>query len=283
VIAEQIDIKAEIARVQGELIVFRDFCLSAFFGTPIDPVFQTEYGEWVAEKFGRNPPLSNWQRATCQLAQLLPLGPLPPNSWEISREDFKEFLFQEATPSFCVRQERIVWQITLYMDLDMCFCGWRGCSSEPMDGREALAEFLADVSAVRRWLMSLPVDSTQLANSLCSVLPLIADADPAFAKLALDPETWSNLVLADRGTTEEERKKRLKCVEGQWFGHTLNNALLHVLGAVANNNFMLIEDFLDHPYLVGGYTHLMPHYVLAVLFEKVTILRQIAQERHELW
>ncbi len=131
--------------------------------------------------------------------------------------------------------------------------------------------------------MSLPIDSSELANSLCSVLPLIADADPAFAKLALDPETWRGLVLNDRDITDEQRAKRLKCVDGQWFGHVFNNALLHVLGAIANNDFMTIEDFLDHPYLVGGYTHLFGHYLLAVLFEKVVILRQISEERPELW
>ena len=68
-------------------------------------------------------------------------------------------------------------------------------------------------------------------------------------------------------------------VDGLWFGHILNNALLHVLGAIANNHFMVIEDFLDHPFLVGGYSHLMPSYVFAVLFEKVAILRQLSEQR----
>ena len=60
-------------------------------------------------------------------------------------------------------------------------------------------------------------------------------------------------------------------VDGLWFGHILNNALLHVLGALANNNFMMIDDLLDHPFLVGGYSHLTPSYLFAVLFEKVAI------------
>jgi hypothetical protein len=280
---EQIDIRAEIARVHGELVFFRDKCLPAFFGTPIHEVFQDEYAEWVREKIvTRAGAVSNWQRATCRLGELLPLGPLPANSSKIRRQDFKEFLFQEATPSFCVRERQIVWQITLYMDLEMCFCGWRGCSGQPMEGPEALAEFLADVPTVRQWLMSLPVDSTELANSLCAVLPLVADADPAFTKLALDQDTWRSIVLADRDISEEERAKRLKVVEGPWFAHILNNAILHVLGALANNHFRLIEDFLEHPYLNGGYSHLFGHYVFASLFEKVVILRQLAQERQEL-
>jgi len=282
--ATEIDIRSEIAKVQNELLLFREECLPAFFGAPIDPVFHDQYANWVHEKIvTRAGAVSNWQRATNRLAELLPLGPLAANSPKFSREDFREFLFQPATPSFCVQEGRIVWQITLYMDLEMCFCGWRGCSSQPMDGPEALAEFLADLHAVRRWLMSLPVDSTELANVLCMVLPFFADADPAFAKLALDPETWRSVVAADRTTTDEERTKRLQMIDGQWFGHVLNNALLHVLGSVANNHFMLIEDFLDHPYVVGGYTHLMPHYLFAVLFEKVATLRQLAEQRHGLW
>jgi hypothetical protein len=136
---------------------------------------------------------------------------------------------------------------------------------------------------IRRWFMGFPVDSPELANALCMVLPSIADADPAFAKLALDPETWRNVVLADRDISEEERARRLKWIEGQVFSHWLNNSLLHVLGAIANNNFMMIEDFLDHPFLVGGYSHLTPSYLLAVLFEKVVILRQLSEERQELW
>ena len=63
--------------------------------------------------------------------------------------------------------------------------------------------------------MSLPVDSTELANALCMALPFIADADPAFAKLALDPETWRSLVLTDRDITEEQRAKRLKWSTGR--------------------------------------------------------------------
>jgi hypothetical protein len=108
------------------------------------------------------------------------------------------------------------------------------------------------LTEVRRWLMRLAVDSPELWNSLCSVLPLIADADPSFAKLALDPETWSNLVLNDRGISEEQRAKRQQMIDGQWFGHVLNNALLHVLGALANNYFMMIEDLLQHTNLSGA-------------------------------
>src|ERR1700733_11639341 len=120
-IATPLDIRTEIATVQTELVLFRERVLPAFFGTPIHEVFQEEYAEWVHEKIvTRAGAVSNWQRATSHLAELLPLGPLPPNSSKMSREDFKEFLFQEATPSFCVRGGRIVWQIGLFVDRTFC-------------------------------------------------------------------------------------------------------------------------------------------------------------------
>ena len=120
----------------------------------------------------------------------------------------------------------------------------------------------------------VPVALWDLSNALCHALPFIADADPVFAKLVLEPETWRNLVLVDG--------KRFKW-DGELFGGVLNNALLHVLGSLANNHFTVIEDLLDHRYLVARYTYLMPHYVFGVLFEKVAILGQLAQERHDLW
>jgi hypothetical protein len=270
----EIDIRAEIAKVQAELIFFRERCLLAFFGTSIHEVFQQEYTDWVQEKIEtRAGAESNWRRATSRLAELLPLGPLPENAAKISRGDFRDFLFQEATPSFCVREGRIVWKISLLMDPTCCS---PYCPTFP--DLPAALENPARLSEIHSWLMRLPVDSTELANALCMVLPFIADADPSFAKLALDPATWRNVVHNDGDITEEQRAKRLKIVEGPWFAHVLNNAILHVLGSLANNHFLLIEDLLDHPHLVGGYTHLMPHYLFAVLFEKVAIVREFAQE-----
>ena len=264
--AEHIDIRAEVAKVQGELLSFRLRILPALFETPLDAVFGEDYALWVRVKSkGR---LSEWQEATRRLADLLPLGPLACS--KIDRERFRDFLVQGATPLFSVREGRIVWNIGLFVDRSLCSTYFPSLD-------------LSNVSEVRRWLMSLPVDSPELANALCMVLPLIADADPAFAKMALDPKEWRGIVLADRDITEEDRAKRLKLVEGPWFSHVLNNALLHVLGAVANNNNTTIEEFLDHPFLVGGYSHLMPSYVFAVLVEKVAILRQLSEERRELW
>jgi hypothetical protein len=63
-----------------------------------------------------------------------------------------------------------------------------------------------------------------------------------------------------------------------YFHRVLNNALLHVLGSLACNHFQVVPGLLDHPAILGGYTSLMPHHLLAVLAEKVRVLRGIAGE-----
>ncbi len=265
-IAEQIDIRAEVAKVQSELVFFRERVLSALFETPLDAVFDGDYANWVAGKSkGR---LSEWQETSRRLAELLPLGPL--DSSTISREHFSEYPVQGANPSYCVEEGRIVWNIGLFVDRSLCSLYFPSLD-------------LSNVSEVQRWLMSLPVDSCGLANSLCMALPIIADADPAFAKRALDPQEWRGIILANRNISEDERERRLRFIEGLWFAHVLNNALLHTLAAVANNSFMRIDDFLDHPYLCGAYSHLTPSYLFTVLFEKIATLRQLSEERPELW
>jgi len=53
--------------------------------------------------------------------------------------------------------------------------------------------------------MSQPPDGSALWHLLCVGLVPIADMDPAFARLALDPETWRAIVLGDREIDEETR------------------------------------------------------------------------------
>jgi hypothetical protein len=126
--------------------------------------------------------------------------------------------------------------------------------------------------------MTLPANECVLSNNLCFVLPPLADVDPPFAALALDPDTWRSIVLANCNISPEERRRWLNAIEHGYLRHGINNALLHVLGSLANNHFMAIRTYLTHPCVYGGYTHLMPHYIFAVLFAKVSILRQLATE-----
>ncbi len=127
--------------------------------------------------------------------------------------------------------------------------------------------------------MTLPPDEPELWNAVCWLLPFVGDAAPDFARLALDAETWRILTRSAPDLPEGLRRQRLEAIDGYLFRHVLNNALLHVRGALANNRFGRIPDFLDHPNLRGGYTYLMPHYLFAVLFEKVRTLRRLASGR----
>lgn len=277
-----IDPRAEIAAVQRELTCFRDECLPAFLGGPTLECVPENASPALREHIvtvAGTP--SAWRRAALRLAEYLPLGPLPKDALALGSEDFGEFLFQAATPSFAFGDGRIVWRIELFMPLEMALRCPVFCDQED-DGRDPREKFLARLQEVKKWLMGLPVEDCTLWNALCVVLPPVADADPAFAKLALDPGAWRALVLADRSTDEERRTKRLNLIDG-YFGDVLNNALLHVLGGLGSNHFMTIRDYLDHPNLRGSYTCLMPHYLFAVLFEKVRTLRRLSQERQDLW
>jgi hypothetical protein len=75
---EPLDLRAEIARVQAELIVFRKECLPAFLGGPV----QDFLADGMSERLQRHivavaGRLSEWQDAALRVAEYLPLGPLP--------------------------------------------------------------------------------------------------------------------------------------------------------------------------------------------------------------
>ena len=70
------------------------------------------------------------------------------------------------------------------------------------------------------------------------VLPSLANDDPGFATFVLDPESWKAIVRADASLTSKETVRRLELIEIGYFRHVLDNAMLHVLGALANNHFM---------------------------------------------
>jgi hypothetical protein len=278
-----IDLKAEVARVQQEMAFFRRECLPVFLGGPVQDFLSDGMSEHlkghIVAVAGR---LSEWRDAAMRLAEYLPLGPLPAEALSLNHQDFSRFRFQPATPAFAVRGGRIVWRIELFMPVEAAldcpiFAGQADDGSDPWDRFRRRAE------AVKKWLLGLPMDQGGHLDALCVIPPFLADIDPSFVRLAMDRDTWLAIARSAPGLSEEQREKRLDFLGGNWFAHVLNNALLHVLGGLANNHFLAIRDYLDHPQLRGSYTHLMPHYLFAVLFEKVGALRRLSQERPGLW
>jgi len=268
----EIDLNAEIARLQEELMFFRTECLPAFLKlVPEGDRFPDQVRKPSANQ------ISQWQSATGRLTEMLPIGLSENEPTLLRSEEYAQFMREQGEPSYTYRNERIIWNISLFPVLGMArhWCPdvlqvW------PESVEEVRAALVANIDRVKRWLLSQPVADSGLHNSLCMVLPSLADVDPLFAALALDPETWKSVARTDPELTNQEKAERLKLIEVGVFPHVLNNALLHVLGALANNHFMTIRDFLDHPHLNGHYTGLMPHYLFAVLFSKVKTLRTLA-------
>jgi hypothetical protein len=259
-----IDLEAEIAQVRDELVSFREVCLPAFFvrcGLPDraspapGPVGLTK---------------AEWARLSDGLLEALPEGG---RAGRLELDDYS-FLHVTTEPSYSVDGGRITWRcetfFQIYSDDHLEYISSHvGGGPYAGDLREAL------IAKLPEWFLGLAVDGTTLWNALCSALPLLVDPNPDFVRRALDPTTWRSIVLGKPGLTLRDRAKKLSLLDGYYFSHVLNNALLHVLGAAANNRHDLLLELMDHPNLSGMYTHLMPHYILGVILAKVRALRAL--------
>ena len=265
-----IDLDAEMARVLDQLTAFRGLCLPAFFAPGgIEPVWDDDLplgGPDVA-----NRPLHCWQDAVDRLAHVLVESDTMPD-----RAEFDDFLFEKPVPDFSIRGGRISWRVSLGLYCNREPNAWaflnRMVLEADVEG-DPIEYLNARSSVARDWLFGLGVDHPNLGDTLCFLLPLLAEGNAEVVKELLDPETWRSIVLAEGRTTPEVRAIRLRLIDDQ-LPRYFNNALLHVFGSLANNHFEVILDLLRHPCLLGGYTDLFPHYIFGVLFGKVEILRR---------
>ncbi len=289
----EINLTVEVAQVHRELTAFRDQLLPALLG-PCEA-----YLEDRARDPSRWPPveqieksvrtLRNWQLAVNRLLDALPLTKLGAAEPEPDWSEYKEFLWHPASASsHLVRQGRIVWRIELFITWDdgLAYMLDKSGAASTREAQEPGPECSFDelhrrLPEVKRWFLALPVDGSVLLNALSFVLAPVSDLDPAFAKLALDLDTWRSIVRTDQTLDEATRSQRLGAIDCGDLPHAINNALLHVLAALANNRFGVIADFLDHPCLSGVYTGLISHYIFAVLLEKVKSLRSLARLANE--
>ena len=264
-------LKTEIGLVHRELTVFRDEFLPVILAEPLPGVMRSA---------ATSNRLSEWQSAVTRLMDFLPISSdmSKPNS-----EDFDAFMFTKGTPNFTVSETGVRWKISVFIPVDWEYNAFWPPFLPPQEtalGREST--FMGNLSQIKNWLMTLSVWDDELLNGLSYFLPLIADVDPAFVKLAIDPQTWQTLVESNAALSESDRGKMLGSIEHGHFRHATNNALLHVFAGLANNHFQEIRDYFDHPCLYGSYTRLMPHYLFALLFQKVSILHELCSERLDL-
>jgi hypothetical protein len=268
----------EIAKVVYELTVLRDVYLPMLARCSMLEL--SSEGCVPSDQFPvkeTTARLALWIQAVDELNRAASRANRDAHRTPLRAEDFKEFMWQEATPAFSWVPKGIRWNISVFTSLDKVHRLDCPPSLARKDKDYATAEeVLAALPEVKRWMLSLPPEC-QLMNVLCQLLPVIADADPRFVKKALDLRTWRWQVMANTTASEEERREWLNGIDGHGvFRCGVNNALLHNIAALGNNHFMAIRHFLKHPCIPGGYTGLIPHYLFALLFQKVSILRQIA-------
>jgi len=273
VVDQEFDIRYEVAKVHRELVCFREECLPVFLLPDIMSPLRFEEPE---------RSLRQWREAVDRLLDALPIDPDRAGNAPPKRANFEDFLIpMSGTHAHTVVGGQIAWRFDLHM-------GWEYGAEQVLSlldsrtpGPDPLEELRRNLSEVKRRLMALPVDDCHLYNLLCYSLPPIANLDPSFARLALDEETYRSIVLTDPSLDAETREGRLRAVDGPYFHHVLNNALLHVLGALACNHFEVVRDLIDHPDIEGRYTSLMPKYLFSVLFEKVSLLCELVRSRSD--
>jgi hypothetical protein len=229
--------------------------------------------------------LNSWQRVARELAAALPRPDGRPGK-PIDEAFLEGFLHQLALACFCVREGEIVWKNEVFMMVDLDDQSARHVlelmHGEPVAESGARGRLLRDFDAFKNWFLGPAPEPVFVVNAMCSVLPTCVDLDLEFVREAFDLERRIARIRSDHSASEEERTRRLHDWSCLVVMHGFNNALLHVIAALANNHFDQIERFLDHPARNSGfYTGLMPHYLVAVLHQKVRILNELRREDRE--
>jgi hypothetical protein len=153
---------------------------------------------------------------------------------------------------------------------------------DPVAEARASERLLSEFDEFKNWFLGPSPDVIFVINAMCYLLPLCVELDLDFVRRAFDLEERLARIRSDSSAGEEEQKRKLNEWSRLVIMHGFNNALLHVIAALANNHFDQIESFLDQPARDSGfYTWLMPHYLVAVLHQKVRILNELWREENE--
>lgn len=268
-------LRTEIEQVLAEIREFKEHLLPGIAASDPD-LFTAQLNPDPKPWTERLRTLDEWQNAAGQLRQILESQlSQAPRTLDITA--FERFMWSKPSVDYTIEEHRIHWQISCYAKVDWLSAvhtyfrqdfGW-----PPKDENHPGYS----VEATKHWLLAGSVQSTQLWNALTAgVLPAVADHDPAFAKRLLSWEDWWLRIATNPTLSESERDAELDGVCNKLpFKLVLHNALLHVIGSLANNHFMEIRPLLAQPEFVGRYGPLIPHYLLANLFGKVRVLTDL--------
>lgn len=275
------DLLAEVARLRCEVEVFRSRYLPHLLA---GRVLAHREGAarliLVPEDPGR---LGAWRAAVDRLVLALPgTGPGGPGG-DPDPVEFGDLLTDPAAGDWVPGPARIDWGLSPLPE------PWSEHREEV--AREILEEAGLAVGgadppverlrlhrhAVRRWFLALPIGRRLAPGLPAALLPVLAEADPAFARRAIDPRALEAAVRADRSLTPGEAARHVGYVRGYFYRRAVSSALARVLAALANNRFGDIGRFLNLPEIHGNWNGFMPRFLFAVLLGKVTALRGLAR------
>jgi hypothetical protein len=113
-----------------------------------------------------------------------------------------------------------------------------------------------------------------------AALPVLAELNPAFVAQALDRGRLVAAVESNPALTPEERLWQRNLVNSRFYAGWLCYSLTLVLEALANNHFAKIAWFLTFPEIHADsfWNGLMPKILLATLYRKTVVLRDLAQK-----
>ena len=271
------DLVAEMERIRAEFLVLENRIL------PLLLRREQEQGNKATSQEGPHE-LKTWQRVARDLAAALPTREGRPGI-PIDEDFLKGFLHGLAEADFRIRQGRIIWRITNFMPLEL---DDQSASrvlelmyDAPVDEVGATERLLSEFDEFEDWFLGPLPDVIFVINAMCSLLPCCVEIDVDFVCRAFDLETRIERIRSDISLGEKERKSKLDEWSKLVVMHGFNNALLHVIASLANNHFDQIETFLDHPAREGFYTFLMPHYLIAILHQKVRVVNELLREDSE--
>jgi hypothetical protein len=222
----------------------------------------------LGERRWDTPPIIEWQHAAARIA-----GALTADTDSLPRfynvDEFGDFLWQDPGTPYFVENGRIRWL------MHECYREEWQCDHLPEAYRPGDANDKPQyVAAIKRWLLDPQTRTADLERAFYWAIHSVADVEPEFVRAIMDIRTWRRRIRTNTALTEAERQDELSETYGM-FNYALNNALLHVLAGMSDNNFMAVRDCLELPSFRGGYAGYLPEYLLQVLFTKVQVLTDL--------
>lgn len=257
-------LREESERVLAELAEFEEHLL---------PAIAAEDATVASELNPKEAVLGNWTEAINHLRTVLTGLCDAHDRPYFDPRDFNLFLWPGPTPDCAITASRIRWQMSSSDD------DWRfACdhaSTLPEQCRAiSPCDVARSIAATKQWMLCSSVRGGNLRRAMRKMLPIIADRDPEFAAMALDVEGWRERIQIKEALSSRERILEMATLDGQ-FRSVLHQAITSVIQALANNHFMRIRAYMDHPELHGECLWRVPFGLMAILTAKAEILVDI--------